>query len=67
MNIGDEGGKDYEADLDQDYNADHDQDYGDYNDDDDIVLFQKESKERRRGRSIGENNAWTTRFKLTSL
>ena len=42
-------------------NADDDSDDGD-----DVVLL-KEGKERRRGRSVGENKAWTTRLCLTSL
>ena len=43
---------------------DADSDDGDYGDN--VVLF-KEGKDRRRGRSVGENNAWTTRWRLTSL
>ena len=43
---------------------DSDSDDGDYGDN--VVLF-KEGKDRRRGRSVGENNAWTTRWRSTSL
>ena len=61
--------EDCDADADDDGNdADADDDGDDADDDgDNVVVLLKEGKERRRGRSIGENKAWTTRLCLTSL
>ena len=55
--------EDEDCDAADDGNEDADDD--DY--DGDNVVLLKEGKERRRGRSIGENKAWTTRLCLTSL